>query len=91
MVLGWRVGTRKRAGLKAGDAQSWDLDRLWSTTVTTYRTSVTVSNPGAAPNNLSPVACTVCGLPAIELELTLALEFERPLERLLCGLTGVGR
>ena len=41
-------------------------------------------------NILSPVACTVCGLPAIELALALVLEFE-PLERLLCGLTGVGR
>ena len=44
-------------------------------------------------NGRSPVACTVCGLPAIEAELALVvvLEFEPPLERPLCGLTGVGR
>ena len=45
----------------------------------------------ATTNGLSPVACTVCGLPAIEAELALVLEFEPPLERPLCGLTGVGR
>jgi hypothetical protein len=49
------------------------------------------SGPSPSTTNcLSPVACAVCGLPA-ELELALVLEFERPLERLLCGLTGVGR
>ena len=45
----------------------------------------------ATTNGLSPVACTVRGLPAIEAELALVLEFEPPLERPLCGLTGVGR